>query len=73
MHQYQVRYIAREGAIVTRHVLAKNSADAKRVAEDEGCEDILDVKRVLPIHFPVLSLVAAVAILAVLVVIYRLI
>ena len=73
MHQYQVRYIAREGAIVTRHVLAKNSADAKRVAEAEGCEDILSVKRTVPVHFPILSLVAAVAILAALAVIYRVI
>ena len=71
MHQYQIRYIEREGAIVTRHVLARNGADAKRVAEKEGCEDILSVKRVAPVHFPVLSLVAAIAILVALAVIYR--
>ena len=73
MHQYQIRYIEREGAVETRHVLAKNRADAKRVAEEEGCEDILSVKRVAPVHFPVLSLIAAIAILVALAVIYRLI
>ena len=70
MHQYQIRYIAREGAIVTRHVLAKSKVDAKRVAEDEGCDDILSVKRVAPVHFPVLSFIAAIAILVALAVIY---
>ena len=73
MHQYQVRYIAREGMVDSRYVLAKSRVDAKRVAEDEGCEDILSVKRVAPVHFPVLSLVAALAILAALAVIYRVI
>ena len=73
MHQYQIHYIEREGMIVTRHVLAKNTADAKRAAEAEGCEDILDVKRVAPIHFPILSLVAAIALLVALAVIFRII
>ena len=73
MHQYQIRYIEREGTVETRHVLAKNGADAKRVAEKEGCEDILSVKRVAPVHFSILSLVAAIVFLAALVVIYRVI
>ena len=73
MHQYQVRYIVREGMVDSRYVLAKSRADAKHVAEDEGCEDILSVKRVAPVHFPVLSLIAVIAILAALVAIYRVI
>ena len=73
MHQYQVRYIVREGMVDSRYVLAKSKVDAKRVAEEEGCEDILSVKRVAPVHFPVLSLIAVIAILAALVAIYRVI
>ena len=44
MHRYSVRYIERDGAIVERHVLAKDKADARRIAEKGGCEDILKVK-----------------------------
>ena len=73
MHQYQIRYIEREGVIDTRYVLAKDPSDAKRVAEEEGCEDILSVKRVAPIHFPVLFLVAVIVFLVALAVICRLI
>ena len=73
MHQYRVRYIAREGAIVTRLILAKSGVDAKRVAEAEGCEDILSVKREIQVHFPILSLIAAIAILVALAVISRII
>ena len=73
MHQYQVRYIERDGVIDLRYVLAKNKTDAKRTAENEGCEDILSVKRVAPVHLPILSLIAAVVLLAALAVIYRVI
>lgn len=44
MHRYSVRYIERDGAIDERHVLAKNKAEARRIAEAEGCEDILKVR-----------------------------
>ena len=69
MHQYRVSYIERDGAIVSRHVLAKNRSDAKRIAESEGCEDILSVRREHIVHFPIFSLIAVAVILVVLVVI----
>ena len=69
MHQYRVSYIERDGAIVSRHVLAKNRLDAKRIAEKEGCEDILDVNRESAVNFPILSLIAVAATLVVLLVI----
>ena len=69
MHQYRVSYIERNGAIVSRLVLAKDKSDAKRIAEREGCEDILNVRREQVVHFPILSLVAVVVIIVVLVVI----
>ena len=69
MHQYRVSYIERRGAIVSRHVLAKNRLDAKRIAESEGCEDILSVRREHIVRFPILSLIAVAVILVVLVVI----
>ena len=67
MRQYRVSYIERGGAIVSRHVLAKDSLDAKRIAEREGCEDILSVRREHIAHFPIISLIAVAAILVVLV------
>ena len=69
MHPYRVFYIERGGAIVSRHVLAKNRSDAKRIAEREGCEDILSVRREHIAHFPIISLIAVAAILVVLLVI----
>ena len=67
MHQYRVSYIERDGAIVSRHVLAKNRSDAKRIAESEGCEDILSVQHEHIVHFPIFSLIAVAAILVALV------
>ena len=69
MHPYRVSYIERGGAIVSRHVLAKNRSDAKRIAENEGCEDIFRVRREHIVRFPIFSLVAVAVILVALVVI----
>ena len=69
MHPYRVSYIERGGAIVSRHVLAKNRSDARRIAENEGCEDIFRVRREHIARFPIFSLVAVAVILVVLVVI----
>ena len=44
MRRYSVTYIERDGAVDERHVLAKNKAEARRIAEAEGCEDILKVR-----------------------------
>ena len=69
MHPYRVFYIERDGAIVSRHVLAKNRSDAKRIAEKEGCEDILRVRREHIVRIPIFSLIVVAVILVVLVVI----
>ena len=69
MHPYRAFYIERDGAIVSRHVLAKNRSDAKRIAEREGCEDILRVRREHIARFPIFSLIAVAVILVALVVI----
>ena len=65
MHRYSVRYIERDGAVDERHVLAKNKAEARRIAEAEGCEDILRIRHdgfsFVPVLFVVLIVAALVA------------
>ena len=61
MHRYSVRSIERDGAVVERHVLAKNKAEARRVAEAEGCEDILKVRHDSFPFVPVLVVALVVA------------
>ena len=46
MHTYSVKYIKREGHAAEIVVSAKNHDEAKRVASDAGCEDIISVRRV---------------------------
>ena len=70
MPQYRVHYIRRGGSTDVLHVHARNEESAKRLAAHQGCEDILKVTREEETHFPVLSLLAVIAILAALAVIY---
>ena len=44
MHRYSVVYIERDGHVAKRHVFAKDRHEAKRIAEKDGCEDIIKVK-----------------------------
>ena len=61
MHRYSVTYIERDGAFDKRYVLAKNKSEARRIAEEEGCEDVLSVKREgFPLaHVIVMALIVA--------------
>lgn len=61
MRRYSVTYIERDGAIDERHVLAKNKAEARRIAEAEGCEDILKVRHDGFSFVPVLVVLLVVA------------
>ena len=45
MHRYSVKYIEREGNFARRIVIAVSKGEAKRIAADQGCEDIISVKR----------------------------
>ena len=46
MHRYLVRYIERDGHSDNVTVWASSKGDARRIASDRGCEDILKVRRV---------------------------
>ena len=61
MHRYSVKYIARDGYPDSVTVLAKSKGEARRNAEERGCEDILKVRR---IGFPVATIVVVVLALA---------
>ena len=45
MHRYRVIYIERDGHSNATTVIAESKGEAKRVASERGCEDILRVKR----------------------------
>ena len=44
-HSYYVKYIARSGYVARRLVMASSSAEAKRKASDDGCDDVLGARR----------------------------
>ena len=46
MHRYLVRYIERDGHGDKVTVWARSKGEARRIASDRGCEDILKVRRV---------------------------
>ena len=66
MRSYWVRYIERDGEDARRLVVASSAEEARRIAAEEGCEDITGVRRA---HFIrrllVRLLVAALAVAAV--------
>ena len=46
MHRYKVRYIERDGHTDKVMVWAHSKGEARRIASERGCEDILKVRRV---------------------------
>ena len=46
LHRYKVRYIARSGHTDKVTVWANSKGEARRIASERGCEDILKVRRV---------------------------
>ena len=46
MHRYKVRYIERDGHTDKATVWANSKGEARRIASERGCEDILKVRRV---------------------------
>ena len=45
LHRYSVRYLERDGYSATRFFFAGNKAEARRLAEENGCNDIMKVRR----------------------------
>ena len=45
LHSYNVRYIERDGHVAVRMVMASRKAEARKKAANEGCDDILSVRR----------------------------
>ena len=46
MHRYLVRFIERSGHTAKHMVFAHTKGEARRIAAQDGCEDILKVRRV---------------------------
>ena len=44
MRSYWVKYIERDGETMRRLVVASSAKEARRIAADEGCEDITSVR-----------------------------
>ena len=64
LHRYKVRYIEREGHTDAVTVWANSKWEARRIASDRGCEDILKVRRV---GIPLLPLIIVLLILSLIV------
>ena len=45
MRSYWVKYIERGGEEARRLVVASNAREAKRIAVEDGCEDVTSVRR----------------------------
>ncbi len=46
MHRYLVRFIERSGHTAKHMVFAHTKGEARRIAAEDGCEDILRARRV---------------------------
>ena len=69
MQRYSVKYIKRDGHVTEMTVRARDHHEAKRLASDAGCEDIVGVQAVrpsLPTAFVVLLVVAVLTLVGVL-------
>ena len=64
LHRYNVKYIARSGHTDNAMVWANSKREARRIASDRGCEDILKVRRV---GIPLLPLIIVLLILSLIV------
>ena len=68
MHRYLVRFIERSGHTAKHMVFAHTKGEARRIAAEDGCEDILKVRRVgisLPPLIVVLLILALIVYLVV--------
>lgn len=45
LHSYNVKYIDRDGGVACRIVMAGSAAEARKRASDDGCDDIMSVRR----------------------------
>ena len=45
MHSYYVKYLDRDGCSTHRIVMATSAAEARKRAADDGCDDIISVRR----------------------------
>ena len=64
MHRYAVKHIDRDGSWDTAIVMANSKGEARKIAEDRGCEDVCQVRR---IGWPILPIVIVSLVIAVIV------
>ena len=71
MHSYWVKYIERDGETTRRLVMAYSAKEARRIASEEGCEDIVSVRHAHFIRRFLLRLLVASLVVAGVVVLLR--
>ena len=64
LHRYKVRYIERDGHTGRTTVWASSKGEARRIASERGCDDILKVRRV---GIPLLPLIVVLLVLSLIV------
>ena len=64
MHRYSVKYIKRDGHATEMTVRARDHHEAKRLASDAGCEDIISIQVIRSSLPPVVVVLLVVAGLA---------
>lgn len=65
MQRYSVKYIKRDGHVTEMTVRARDHHEAKRLASDAGCEDIIGVRAAGYSLSPVVVVLLIVAVLVV--------
>lgn len=71
MRSYWVKYIARDGEEARRLVVAPNAKEARRIAVEDGCEDVTSVRRAHVIHRLFVRLLVAAIVIAGIVIVLR--
>ena len=65
MRKYSVKYIKRDGHVTEMTVRARDHHEAKRLASNAGCEDIVGIQAVRSSLSPVVVVLLVVAVLTV--------
>lgn len=71
MRSYWVKYIERDGEEARRLVVAPNVKEARRIAVEDGCEDVTSVRRAHVIRRLFVRLLVAAIVIAGIVIVLR--
>ena len=71
MHSYWVKYIDRDGETTRRLFVASSAKEARRIASEDGCEDIVSVRHAHFISRLLIRLLVAAGVVAAIVIVLR--